>query len=142
MDMDMCTRAPHTHSVFARALLTLKRLPLAFYRTVIDAACASLGLDLAELEPTVRALKRYGNQSSASFMFAYSEFLQHPPCAIAVGDCGAFITMGPGAGIEACLWSAGARAASARCVPLAGWVPASLPSERSSLVHRIDDPPP
>ena len=110
-------------------------------RTVIDAASASLGLDLAELEPTVRALKRYGNQSSASFMFAYPEFLQHPPCAIAVGDCGAFITMGPGAGIEVCLWTAGARAASERCVPLAGWVPASLPRERSSLVRRIDDPP-
>ena len=36
-------------------------------QTVIDAAAASLGLDLPELEPTVRSLKRYGNQSSTSY---------------------------------------------------------------------------
>ena len=33
-------------------------------QTVIDAVAASLGLDLPELEPTVRALKRYGHRTA------------------------------------------------------------------------------
>ena len=126
-------------------------LPLEFARhwvmhtggqTVIDAATAALGLDLPELESTVRALKRYGNNSSASFMFAFSEFLEHPPSAVSPGDLGVFLTMGPGAGIELGLWSAGTRAASTSYVRLSGWEPASLPQDSaSSHVHRIPDPP-
>ena len=110
-------------------------------QTVIDAATASLGLDLPELEATVRALKRYGNNSSASFMFGYDEFLQHPPSPVSVGDVGAFITMGPGAGLELCVWTAGTRAASSSCVPLPGWEPAALLPMQSSLVQHVDDPP-
>jgi hypothetical protein len=76
--------------------------------TVIEAASASLGIDVAEVHPTVEALKNYGNNSSGSFMFAFEKMLGAPPCgAIVPGDLGAFMTMGPGAGFEFCLWSAG-----------------------------------
>lgn len=110
-------------------------------QTVIDAAAAALGLDLPELEATVRALKRYGNNSSASFMFAFSELLEHPPSVVSPGDLGVFLTMGPGAGLELGLWTAGTRAATPSCVPLAGWEPASLLPVRASHVRRIADPP-
>jgi hypothetical protein len=110
-------------------------------QTVIDSASASLGLDLAELEPTVRALKRYGNNSSTSFFFAFDEWLGKPPCTIAPGDPGAFVTMGPGTGLEMCLWTAGSRAESTSSIPLDEWVPGGLPSaSRSSLLRRVDDP--
>ena len=101
---------------------------------------ASLGLDLPELEATVRALKRYGNSSSASFLFAFGELLDHPPATIHAHDPGAFITMGPGAGVELCLWSAGPRAVTSEAVPLSGWEPASLLPVRSSLVERVAQP--
>jgi len=110
-------------------------------QTVIDAAAASLGLDLPELEGSVRALKRYGNSSSTSFMFAYDEFLQHPPSPISTGDVGTFVTMGPGAGLELCVWTAGSRVATPSCVPLRGWEPAQLLPPRSSLVQHVADPP-
>jgi len=110
-------------------------------QTVIDSVVASLGLDLAELGPTVRTLMKYGNQSSASFMFAFAEFLQLPPSDVDVGDIGAFITMGPGAGVECCLWSAGQRAVNKSCLPLEGWLPAALNAvEHKSFVQRIADP--
>ena len=111
-------------------------------QTVIDAAAASLGLDPPELEPTVRALKRYGNQSSASYMFAFSEFIATPPSPVTPGDLGAFITMGPGAGFEFALWSAGTRSCAKEFSPLAGWVPGNLePPAQSNLVRRVADPP-
>mmetsp|Transcript_149678 Transcript_149678/g.274997 ORF Transcript_149678/g.274997 Transcript_149678/m.274997 type:complete len:1069 (-) Transcript_149678:287-3493(-) len=76
--------------------------------TVIEAASASLGIDLAEVQPTQEALRSYGNNSSGSFMFAFEKMLGAPPCGTIVpGDLGAFMTMGPGAGFEFCLWSAG-----------------------------------
>ena len=53
---------------------------------------------------------------------------------------GAFITMGPGAGVELCLWSAGPRAVTSEAVPLSGWEPASLLPVRSSLVERVAQP--
>ena len=55
-------------------------------------------------------------------------------------DPGAFITMGPGAGVELCLWSAGPRAVTSEAVPLSGWEPASLLPVRSSLVERVAQP--
>ena len=112
-------------------------------QTVIDSVIASLGLDLAELEPTVRTLKKYGNQSSASFMFAFAEFLNTPPSNVDVGDVGAFITMGPGAGIECCMWSAGQRAVNTACLPLEGWQPAAVTESGFAskvFVKRIPDP--
>ena len=85
---------------------------------------------------------RYGNNSSTSFLFAFDEMLQKPPCAIQLGDLGTFITMGPGAGLELCLWSAGPRAAGSSAPPLSGWEPAKLdPGETPSRVRRIEDPP-
>ena len=110
-------------------------------QTVIDAATASLGLDLPELEPTVRSLKRYGNQSSTSYMFAFSEFINSPPSPVSPGDLGSFITMGPGAGFEFCLWSAGTRSSSPAWSPLSGWVPGNLLPIGSKLVRRVSDPP-
>mmetsp|Transcript_154420 Transcript_154420/g.268960 ORF Transcript_154420/g.268960 Transcript_154420/m.268960 type:complete len:1041 (+) Transcript_154420:82-3204(+) len=81
--------------------------------TVIEAASASLGIDLAEVQPTQEALRSYGNNSSGSFMFAFEKMLGAPPCGTIVpGDLGAFMTMGPGAGFEFCLWSAGALSAT------------------------------
>ena len=60
--------------------------------------------------------------------------------ADAGGGGGAFITMGPGAGVELCLWSAGPRAVTSEAVPLSGWEPASLLPVRSSLVERVAQP--
>ena len=82
----------------------------------------------------------HGNSSSASFLFAFGELLDHPPATIHAHDPGAFITMGPGAGVELCLWSAGPRAVTSEAVPLSGWEPASLLPVRSSLVERVAQP--
>ena len=68
------------------------------------------------------------------FLFASARALDHPPATIHAHDPGAFITMGPGAGVELCLWSAGPRAVTSEAVPLSGWEPASLLPVRSS--HR------
>ena len=76
-------------------------------QTVMDSLAASLGLDHGELSGTREALKNYGNNSSVSFLFAFAEWLVKPPCAVASGDPGVFITMGPGAGLELCYWTAG-----------------------------------
>jgi predicted naringenin-chalcone synthase len=81
-------------------------------QTVIDSAAAALGLDDNELDPTRIALRKFGNNSSVSFMFAYSEFLESSPAPVTEGDLGLFITMGPGCGLELGLWSAGPRSAS------------------------------
>lgn len=99
-------------------------------QTVIDSAAAALGLDATELDPTRRALRKYGNNSSVSFMFAYSEFLDSSPCPVAEGDLGVFITMGPGAGFELGLWSAGARSASTTEAAL-----------RKPMICKVEDPP-
>ena len=48
--------------------------------------------------------------------------------------------MGPGAGVELCLWRAGPRAVTSEAVPLSGWEPASLLPVRSSLVERVAQP--
>ena len=143
--MPFCVRG-HIVTVEAHAFATLfSHTPLppsarAGGQTVIDAATASLGLDLAELDPTVRALKRYGNQSSASFLFAFDEMLDAPSNAIVPNDCGAFVTMGPGAGIEFALWTAGSRAAME--APRR-WLPGDMDGfgcshARPTLVHRVD----
>ena len=74
-------------------------------------------------------------------MFAFSEFINSPPSPVSPGDLGAFLTMGPGAGFELCLWSAGARTASHAWAPLSGWVPGHLLPIGSKLVRRVADPP-
>jgi len=97
-------------------------------QTVIDSATAALGLDAGELAPTKSALKKFGNNSSVSFMFGYGEFLESPPCPVEEGDLGVFITMGPGAGFELCLWSAGVRSTNKEKQP-------------RSIIKRVADPP-
>mmetsp|Transcript_102384 Transcript_102384/g.161763 ORF Transcript_102384/g.161763 Transcript_102384/m.161763 type:complete len:895 (+) Transcript_102384:97-2781(+) len=99
-------------------------------QTVIDAVAAAISLDDAELMATKSALKKFGNNSSASFMFAFGEFLELAPRPVEEGDLGAFITMGPGAGFEFCLWSAGARSSTEKQKGI----------ERS-ILRRVADPP-
>ena len=79
-----------------------------------------------------------GNMSSGSFLWAYDSLLREKIAK--QGEYGMFITMGPGAGVELCLWSAGPRAVTSEAVPLSGWEPASLLPVRSSLVERVAQP--
>jgi predicted naringenin-chalcone synthase len=99
-------------------------------QTVIDSVAAALGLDDAELMATRSALRKFGNNSSASYMFAFAEFLELAPRPVAEGDLGVFITMGPGAGFELCLWSAGSRASTDK-----------EQSRDRAIITRIEDPP-
>jgi len=81
-------------------------------KTVVDAATHALGCDVRDLRHTAAALRKFGNQSSASFMFAFSELLQgigEKQTEASPGDLGAFVTMGPGAGFEFAMWQAGPR---------------------------------
>lgn len=96
----------------------------------------ALGLDLAELEPTARALRKYGNSSSTSFLYAFSEFCDEPPSPIAAGHQGALITMGPGAGLESCLWIAGEKLAAVARRGRGGDRGAD-----TQFIHRVEDPP-
>ena len=83
---------------------------------------------------------RSRSKSGVSGLSLPTELLDHPPATIHAHDPGAFITMGPGAGVELCLWSAGPRAVTSEAVPLSGWEPASLLPVRSSLVERVTQP--
>ena len=74
-------------------------------------------------------------------MFAFSEFIATPPSLVSPGDLGSFVTMGPGAGFEFALWSAGARSCSPAWSPLSGWVPGNLMPTQSKLVRRVSAPP-
>merc|ERR1712146_813592 len=56
---------------------------------------------------TVGALRDFGNQSSASFMFAFDKLVKSG--SVNVGENGLFVTMGPGAGLEMAMWTAGER---------------------------------
>lgn len=97
--------------------------------------------------------RRYGNNASASFMMAFSEFCDLPPSPVAVGDQGAFVTMGPGAGLESCLWVAGeklvaaAKRGSATRASMANKrmrdaaVSPSLVVGDTQFVYRVADPP-
>jgi len=134
-----------------------RQMPIDFVRhvvlhtggqTVMDSVAAQLGLDLYELSATTNALRDFGNNSSVSYMYAFNHWLDHPPNKVSPGDLGLFITMGPGAGIELCMWSAGSKVAISAAKLLrdpatTGWCsdPApdvALPS--LSRLLRIDDP--
>jgi len=79
-------------------------------QTILDNVVTALGLEGRPedtLPYTVGALKAYGNQSSCSIMFAFDNLVKSNK--VSSGDLGAFITMGPGAGLEMALWTAGDR---------------------------------
>ena len=93
-------------------------LTLSLYRTnpyvqvvhsggkkVLDCVQSSLGLTRHDLRHSLATLEAMGNMSSCSFLWAYDALLKEEKgAACRPGDFGVFITMGPGAGIEACLW--------------------------------------
>jgi len=88
-------------------------------KTVLDCSAVALGLEGAphdSLPCTVEALRDYGNQSSCSIMFAFDKLVKRGN--VCDGDVGLFVTMGPGAGLEMALWTAGDRFqhSTQRCV--------------------------
>jgi predicted naringenin-chalcone synthase len=79
-------------------------------RTVLNCSMAGLGLEgdpQRRVPWTVDALRDFGNQSSSSFLFAFDRLVRSGACS--VGDAGLFVTMGPGAGLEMAMWTAGER---------------------------------
>jgi len=79
-------------------------------RTVLNCSMPGLGMegDPAKKVPhTVGALRDFGNQSSSSFMFAFDKLVKTG--TVRSGDNGLFVTMGPGAGLEMAMWTAGER---------------------------------
>uniref|UniRef100_A0A7S1A139 Uncharacterized protein n=1 Tax=Noctiluca scintillans TaxID=2966 RepID=A0A7S1A139_NOCSC len=79
-------------------------------KTVLDCSSLALGLEghpKDSLPYTIKALKEYGNQSSTSFFFAFHNLVKSGN--VREGDMGNFVTMGPGAGLEMALWTAGPR---------------------------------
>jgi len=79
-------------------------------RTVLDCSAVGLGLDGAPhdtLPYTVEALRGFGNQSSTSILFAFHNLVKSGH--VTAGDLGMLITMGPGAGLEMAMWTAGKR---------------------------------
>lgn len=79
-------------------------------KTVLDCTVSALGLEggpKESLQPTCKALREYGNQSSCSFFFAFDNLVKSG--TVCAGDLGIFVTMGPGAGLEMALFTAGKR---------------------------------
>jgi polyketide synthase Type III len=70
-------------------------------RKVIDAVMINLGLTRHDLRHTTSVLRDYGNLSSGSFLFSYGRLLDEG--AVAAGDIGVFMTMGPGSQLETAL---------------------------------------
>jgi len=78
--------------------------------TILDNVTTALGLEGRPedtLPYTVAALRDYGNQSSCSILFAFDNLVKAKK--VHCGDLGLFVTMGPGAGLEMALWTAGER---------------------------------
>jgi len=79
-------------------------------RTVLNCSMAGLGLEgdpAKKVAHTVESLRDFGNQSSSSFMFAFDKLVRTR--TVRAGDNGLFVTMGPGAGLEMAMWTAGER---------------------------------
>eukprot|EP00931_Biecheleriopsis_adriatica_P052529 TRINITY_DN3057_c0_g1_i1.p1 TRINITY_DN3057_c0_g1~~TRINITY_DN3057_c0_g1_i1.p1 ORF type:complete len:947 (-),score=201.21 TRINITY_DN3057_c0_g1_i1:112-2952(-) len=79
-------------------------------KTVLDCSAVALGLEgvpAQSLPYTVQALRDYGNQSSCSILFAFHNLVQSGD--VYAGDNGVLITMGPGAGLEMSMFTAGSR---------------------------------
>eukprot|EP00931_Biecheleriopsis_adriatica_P006032 TRINITY_DN1074_c0_g1_i3.p1 TRINITY_DN1074_c0_g1~~TRINITY_DN1074_c0_g1_i3.p1 ORF type:complete len:960 (-),score=206.23 TRINITY_DN1074_c0_g1_i3:367-3246(-) len=79
-------------------------------KTVLDCSAVALGLEgvpSQSLPYTVQALRDYGNQSSVSILFAFNNLVKSGD--VCEGDNGLLITMGPGAGLEMAMFTAGKR---------------------------------
>jgi len=79
-------------------------------QTILDNVTTALGLEGRPedtLPYTVGALRDYGNQSSCSILFVFDKLVKSKK--VHCGDLGLFVTMGPGAGLEMSLWTAGER---------------------------------
>jgi len=77
-------------------------------RTVLNCSMAGLALEgdpQKKVPHTVESLREFGNQSSSSFMFAFDKLVNSG--RVSAGDAGLFVTMGPGAGLEMAMWTAG-----------------------------------
>ena len=70
-------------------------------KKVIDAVRVNLGLGTYDLRHTIAVLRRYGNLSSGSFLFAFQNLLDEGSAR--PGDFGVMVTMGPGSTIETAL---------------------------------------
>lgn len=70
-------------------------------KKVIDSVRVNLGLTRYDVRHTIRVLQDYGNVSSGSFLFSYKQLLHEG--AVAIGDYGVMMTMGPGPTIEMAL---------------------------------------
>jgi predicted naringenin-chalcone synthase len=71
-------------------------------KKVIDQIVYTLGIIADDVRHTVDSLEIAGNVSSGAFLFAYSRLVEEQ--TVRRGDYGMFITMGPGAGLECCLF--------------------------------------
>eukprot|EP00930_Biecheleria_cincta_P045451 TRINITY_DN31319_c0_g1_i1.p1 TRINITY_DN31319_c0_g1~~TRINITY_DN31319_c0_g1_i1.p1 ORF type:complete len:820 (-),score=141.65 TRINITY_DN31319_c0_g1_i1:315-2774(-) len=79
-------------------------------KTVLEMVAVAMGLDqVAELSLpyAVEALRSYGNQSSASIMFAFHKLVQSNN--VHADDYGLLVSMGPGAGLEMAMFTAGTK---------------------------------
>jgi alkylresorcinol/alkylpyrone synthase len=70
-------------------------------RKVIDRVQQSLGLRDADVAPSRRILRRYGNMSSATVLFVLQEVIEQE--APRTGDRGVLLALGPGFAAEAAL---------------------------------------
>jgi polyketide synthase Type III len=70
-------------------------------KKVIDSVRVNLRLTAHDLRHTVSVLRNYGNLSSGSFLFSLDQLLAEG--AVAAGDHGVLMTMGPGSTIETAL---------------------------------------
>jgi len=71
-------------------------------KKVLDCVMYSLGVSRHALRHSLSSLRRMGNMSSGSFLWAYESLAAEGTWR--AGDFGVFITMGPGAGLECALW--------------------------------------
>jgi len=71
-------------------------------KKVLDSVMYSLGLSRHAIRHSLSSLRKMGNMSSGSFLWAYDSLLREKVAKR--GDFGVFITMGPGAGMECALW--------------------------------------
>ncbi|MDX3228663.1 3,5-dihydroxyphenylacetyl-CoA synthase DpgA [Streptomyces sp. ME19-01-6] len=70
-------------------------------KKVIDAIRVNLGLTRHDVRHTLSVLRDHGNLSSGSFLFSYERLAAEG--AVAPGDIGVLMTMGPGSTIEMAL---------------------------------------
>jgi alkylresorcinol/alkylpyrone synthase/polyketide synthase Type III len=104
---DMALSAPHLISALL-AKTRVKQSEIKHWvvhsggKKVLDCALYSLNLCKYDVRHTLSSLQDLGNVSSGAFIFAYKRLVEEG--RMEVGDYGVFMTMGPGAGLEAALF--------------------------------------